>query len=508
MPVITPEIIVTRNQKLKDAEWQYRDDPEAFAWDVLGVRGLFPKMREYIWAVATKDKVACRGAYGTAKTFWTAVLVIWFLFTRYMSRVVTTAPRERQVRDLLWAEINSLYNNAVYALGGTCYADRLTITKKWDAVGITGNQNNETAMQGYHGRNVLFVGDESSLLRPAIYEVADRLCVGDDDKQVWIGNAIDPTSMYAGLFKDNRFTKIVITAFDTPNVQAKKTIIPGMVTWGWVEDKRIKWGVNSQLYKSKVLAEFPSNADNAVIPLAWIEASMQRWEELIEEVRKENRNLSIEQAAEIVAEGIEGRKFLGADIAGEGDDDTIFARRKDWFHLPLTSHQGNTQEIAGLLHIEHNRGYEIALDGIGIGAGVADAADAHGVYVKKVIGSQSSSKKDSTGTFGFTNTRGENYWNARELLNPLSEKPHALPRDEMLLEELAMPTYKPVTGGRIQVEPKEKIKEKLRRSPDRGDASIYSLDAESSAPAFYVPTKPENESEQKRHTQNNPRRRW
>lgn len=505
MPVITPEIIVTRNQKLKDAEWQYRDDPEAFAWDILGVRGLFPKALEYIWAVAKNKKVAHRGAYGTAKTFWTAVLVIWFLYTRYMSRVVTTAPRERQVRDILWAEINWLYHNAVFALGGICYADRLEVTKKWDAIGITGNQQNEATMTGIHGRNVLFVGDESSLLKPTIYEVADRLCVGNDDKQVWIGNAIDPTSMFAGIFKDRTFIKIVTTAFDTPNVQAKKVLIPGMVTWEWVEDKRTKWGTNSQLYKSKVLGEFPSSADNAVIPLAWIEGAMQRWEELIEEVRKDNRDLSIEQAAEIIVEGIEGEKYLGCDVAGQGEDETIFARRREWFHLPLTAHQGNTQEVAALLQMEHNRGYGISVDALGIGAGVADAADAFGFPVIKVLGSESSDKKDSTGTFGFTNKRSELYWEMRERLNSLNPKPHALPRDEMLLEELALLTYKPVSGGKIQIEPKEKVKECLRRSPDRADATVYSLAGEYGTPAFYVLPDDRKEIQQKRQIQ---KRRW
>lgn len=484
-------------------ETAYRDDPEAFAWDVLGVRGLFPKALEFIWAVAKKKKVACRGAYGTAKTFWMAVLVLWFLYTRYNSRIVTTAPRERQVKDLLWAEINTLHANAKVKFIGRCLGDRLDVSRKWFAVGITGNQKNESTMTGYHGTNVMFVGDESSGLSARIFEIADRLCVGNDDKQVYIGNAIDPLSTFASLFKQRGFTKIVITAFDTPNVQAKQTLIPGMATWEWVLDKQVRWGEHSQLYKSRVLAEFPTSADNAMIPLSWIEAAMQRWEELIEEVRAENRTLSTDEAAEIVAAKIEGGKFLGADIAGGGEDETIFARRKKWFHLPLTSHFGNTQEIAGLFAIEREQGYDIALDAIGIGAGAADAAETSGIPVTKVIGSQASDKKDSTGTFGFTNKRTELHWDLRERLNPLAPHPHALPRDEMLMEDLALPEYKEVVGKKIMMEPKEKVKARLGRSPDRGDATANSLAAEGGTPA-YIPSDAVAGSKEKKGN----KRRW
>jgi hypothetical protein len=44
-----------------------------------------------------------------------------------------------------------------------------------------------------------------------------------------------------------------------------------------------------------------------------------------------------------------------------------------------------------------------------------------------------------------------------------------LPPDEMLIEELQMPTYE-ITNGKIRVMKKEIMRELLRRSPDRADA--------------------------------------
>ncbi len=46
----------------------------------------------------------------------------------------------------------------------------------------------------------------------------------------------------------------------------------------------------------------------------------------------------------------------------------------------------------------------------------------------------------------------------------------AIPADPKLEAELVAPIYAFDVRGRIKVEPKEKIKERLRRSPDRADA--------------------------------------
>jgi phage terminase large subunit len=45
-----------------------------------------------------------------------------------------------------------------------------------------------------------------------------------------------------------------------------------------------------------------------------------------------------------------------------------------------------------------------------------------------------------------------------------------IPSDPKLEAELVAPTYAFDLRGRTKVEPKEKIKERLRRSPDRADA--------------------------------------
>lgn len=509
-----PNILVYRNQPLKEAESQYRDDPEAFIWDILGVRGLFVKALEFVWSIAQNRKTVARGCYGSAKTYYLACLVLWFLFTRPNSRVITLAPTARQVRDLLWAEINSLHGGAKILLGGKPLQNRLQLGPKWLAVGMTANQRNESAMQGYHGETVFVALDESTGIMASIFEIAERLAVGSDDRIGAVGNAIDPLSCYAGLFKASDWKHVVITAFDTPNIVYKKDLIPGMMSYAWLMEKKAKWGENSQLYKSRVMAEFPTSAENAMIPLSFIERAMNRWEQLIEAVQRENPKFSDEQVIEHLKLRFDGQRAVGIDVAGTGDDDTIFAPRVSVFHEPLEVQHGiTTQEIAGRAQIYHNQGYEIAPDVIGIGAGVADTLDANGVPVVKVVGSERSDKRDSTDSFGFTNKRTELHWTMREKLNPDAplEEQHLLPRDELLLEELALPIYTHVAGGKIKMENKDSVKQRLGRSPDRADATVNSLAPEGSRAAYAItPRDKDAEPTRRQTTQNRSRqgRRW
>ena len=41
----------------------------------------------------------------------------------------------------------------------------------------------------------------------------------------------------------------------------------------WVEERKVRWGVNSPIYPSKVLGEFPDISDDILILPKWIEAA-------------------------------------------------------------------------------------------------------------------------------------------------------------------------------------------------------------------------------------------
>jgi len=76
----------------------------------------------------------------------------------------------------------------------------------------------------------------------------------------------------------------------------------------------------------------------------------------------------------------------------------------------------------------------------------------------------------------FANKRSEAWWRFREELDPDQDggSKIALPPDDELKADLAAPRWVPGPRG-IQIEAKDEIRSRLRRSPDKGDAAVMAL---------------------------------
>jgi hypothetical protein len=62
------------------------------------------------------------------------------------------------------------------------------------------------------------------------------------------------------------------------------------------------------------------------------------------------------------------------------------------------------------------------------------------------------------------------YWCIRDWLNPAFDSKACLPPDDELTEDLTSIEYKFQSNGKIIIEPKEDIIERIGRSPDKSDA--------------------------------------
>jgi hypothetical protein len=104
------------------------------------------------------------------------------------------------------------------------------------------------------------------------------------------------------------------------------------------------------------------------------------------------------------------------------------------------------------------------VDATGVGAGVAPMMMRKGCPATAVKVASSPTMKTEMG--GFNILRDQLWWSVREWLRTDRAM---LPSDELLLEELRIPTYE-VKNGRIRVMDKATMRELLKRSPDRADA--------------------------------------
>jgi hypothetical protein len=114
------------------------------------------------------------------------------------------------------------------------------------------------------------------------------------------------------------------------------------------------------------------------------------------------------------------------------------------------------------------------IDVIGIGSSVYDSMKNLFPYdTNSVNFAERSDDRDKTGSFGFSNLRAEFYWKFREMLDPETSNV-CLPPDPELEQELVAVKWKMTTTG-VQLEPKDEIRKRLGRSPNKADAVVLAF---------------------------------
>ena len=99
--------------------------------------------------------------------------------------------------------------------------------------------------------------------------------------------------------------------------------------------------------------------------------------------------------------------------------------------------------------------------------------EAHIISCKYSEAAKTTSGKDMTditGQYKFVNMRAWLFWAIRDWLNPKNETGAMLPPDDKFDEEATEIRWSFRSDGKIIIEPKEDIKERLGRSPDKFDA--------------------------------------
>ena len=130
---------------------EYRGRELEFATEILGER-YWKAQRSIFEGLFEYHKVTARTSHGIGKTRLAAGAAATFLCTRKDSIVVTTAPTDHQVRNLLWGEIGSLHARAS-ALGNDLPGEpdqkQWRLGPKWYALGLATNKPGR--FQGFHG---------------------------------------------------------------------------------------------------------------------------------------------------------------------------------------------------------------------------------------------------------------------------------------------------------------------------------------------------------------------
>ena len=192
-----------------------RMDPVWFATKVLGLDP-WEKQVDILNALRDHDFVAVRSCNGSGKTFTAALAAIWWLLAHDEAVVITTAPSERQVKELLWREIRGIHSMNRHIVGGKLSSTRLELSERRFAFGFS--TNSADRFQGFHNKNILAIVDEASGVREFIFDAIFGCLTSENAKMLMVGNPMSLAGTFYDAFHKNReyWKTIHISAFDTP----------------------------------------------------------------------------------------------------------------------------------------------------------------------------------------------------------------------------------------------------------------------------------------------------
>lgn len=367
--------------------------------------------------------------------------------TRYPCKVPLTAPTGHQLNDVLMSEMGLWYRkmDKAWQEQFILKTERLEIKGAENTsfcVARTSRKEQPEALQGFHSPNLLFVIDEASGVDDLIFEVAEGALSSHNAKVIMTSN---PTRT-SGYFYDShhkmrhRWHTMSVSCGDSTQVDPQ-----------YVEDMKIKYGEDSNVFRVRCLGKFPLSDEDCVIPLSLVEAAAVREVKPIETIYP----------------------VWGLDVARYGKCKTALVKR--WSNHVLeaeTLSNRDTMEVAGWVMHQYEetenkmRPAAICVDSIGLGAGVADRLRELGLPVIAVNVAEAPSGRGL-----YANYRAELWWRAREWLEDRDSKII----NEDLMAELTCVTYKYTSSGKIQIESKHEMMDRGVASPDLADAFVLTF---------------------------------
>ncbi len=406
---------------------------------------------------AGPKRIAVRSGNGVGKTALAARLMLWVVRCFRESVVITTAPTERQVTELLWREARAAYQASRISLDGRLYEGQ----PRWDlgpnrfALGMSPEHTQPEGFQGFHARLIVFIVDEASGVPEAHWEAIKGSLLAGNAIVVAIGNPIRLHGEFYEAFHRNAalWRTFHISAFDTPNLapgraEGEPLPVPGLVTPEAVAAAKAEWGEESPLYQVRILGQFPQAPSSQLIHLEWVEAAMR-------------------------AGAQPGPAALGVDVARSGSDETAIALLVGNRLERLDTWVGqDTMKTAGAVnaYAEAWPGISIAIDDGGVGGGVVDRLRELGVAAHAV---KFGAAPDGPSAGHFKNKLAELYWRLRQWLE---QGRLSLPGDSKLTAQLMQLEWEQESDRTIRVYKRGLRKEAA--SPDRADALALAVEAQ------------------------------
>jgi hypothetical protein len=437
-------------KKLK--EW--KNSPLQFVRDCIQVEPSKQQI-ELLTSFGKHKRTSVRSGHGAGKSSAAAWLILWFATTRSFAKVVCTAPTNRQLHDILRTEIAKWLRKSTLADEFVIHKDKIfnkASPDEWwirfisPSVKSTKDEQAET-LAGTHADHLLIVVDESSGVPDPTFVPLEGALTQEDNKVLLIGNM----TKNSGFFYDTQFGHASKGVWNTLHWDSSKS---ERVSKETVEYFAKKYGMDSNIYRIRILGDPPLQDDTTLIPLWAAEQCIGNEFEVAEDEPL----------------------YLGVDVARYGSDSSIILPRRGLKIYPWeTFNKLNTIDLGGFI----NQTYQevdaagCAIDVIGVGAGVADwleKRNMRNLYQVNITHASSDIEK-------YDRLRDELWVKVRDncLLGKYSFPDIKINGEDetlgqKLASELATVKYEFNAHGGIKVESKKEMKTRGIGSPNIADA--------------------------------------
>jgi phage terminase large subunit len=394
---------------------------------------------------------ACKGPGKTAVLAW---IILWFLATRWQSKVGCTSITEGNIDTNLWPEISKWMERSPFLKLGFVWTTTKIIRKgdpNWFAVKRTwpksGDANEQAnALAGLHADHVMFVLDESGGIPQAVMVTAEAVLAGlGEAKVVQSGNPTHTSGPLHRACTRDRALWEVITITGDPDDPNRSPRIPVK----WARELITSYGRDNPWVLVNVFGEFPPSSINALLGVEDVEKAMHR-----------RLDPQVWQWSQ---------KRIGVDVARFGDDRTVlFPRQGRMSWMPtILRNQKTTQISARVATMANEQKTELIFidETFQWGKGVLDQLGDAGYPCVGVDYSENATNPR------FKNVRCEMWWTGAEFIKGGA----SLPLLPDLIPEFTEITYTLTPQGQFLLEPKELLKARIGLSPDIADAYMQTF---------------------------------
>jgi phage terminase large subunit len=257
---------------------------------------------------AGKPRVAVKSGQGPGKTAMTVGLAMWRTMRAFKAMTLLTAPSIKQCRDVFLAECARALDKAHPILKQFINVKKSRVefggVRDWEIKVSTASKSSN--ISGYHQDNLTVIIEEAQGVGADIFQTCQGTLTNQDSLLLAIGNPTTTDCAFYDCFGKARDD----WACHTFNGEDAARDYPHIVSPERNEILARQFGRDSDVYRVRVLGEFPSNNPRSIIGLGDAEAAEKA-----------------PMFAALMRGGLREKAF-GIDLAAYGEDESVIVRRQ------------------------------------------------------------------------------------------------------------------------------------------------------------------------------------